>query len=132
MSFARQVQAFAVKSEKALDQTVRAITFSLFREVVQRTPVLDGFLKGSWQVTVGSPASANVMRADPTGNGVISQIVANAGGFGTTTYMTTLMPYAQRIEYDGWSHTKAPAGMVRIAFARIETIVANAARANKV
>ena len=132
MSFARQVQAFAVKSEKALDQTVRAITFSLFREVVQRTPVDSGRLKGNWQVSLNAPAAGTLATLDPNGGSTLSRIVAGIGGLGTRTYLTNNLSYAQRIEYDGWSHTKAPSGMVRVSFARIDNIVAQAARANRV
>ncbi|WP_162455859.1 hypothetical protein [Pseudoxanthomonas kalamensis] len=46
--------------------------------------------------------------------------------------MANNLPYANRIEYDGWSHTKAPAGMVRVSFARIRQIVSKAVRDNKV
>ena len=131
MSFARQVQTFAVKSEEALDQTVRAITFSLFREVVQRTPVDTGRLKGNWQVSTGAPAGGTLGTLDPSGGATLGRIVAGIGGAGSTTFLTNNLPYAQRIEYDGWSATKAPAGMVRVSFARIDNIVAQAARANR-
>jgi len=33
--------------------------------------------------------------------------------------MSNNLPYAYKIEYDGWSHTKAPKGMVRKNFIRI-------------
>ena len=132
MSFARDVAAFAVKSEKALDQTVRAITFSLFREVVQRTPVDSGRLKGNWIVSQGSPVRTTTEATDPSGSRTIAAIAGGIGGLGTVNFLANSLSYAERIEYDGWSSVKAPSGMVRIAFARIETIVANAARANRV
>ena len=145
MSFARQVRAFAVKSEKALDQTVRAITFSLFREVVQRTPVgepsrwkspapagyVGGRLKGNWQVSIGSPAVGTLETIDATGTATVGKIAAGIGGFGTVTYLTNNLSYAMPIEYDGWSSI-ARQGMVRVSFARIDNIVAQAARANRV
>jgi len=132
MNFARQVKSFNVKTEKALDQTVRAITFSLFREVVQRTPVDTGRLKGNWQVSIGAPASGTLATNDPSGGATLGKIVAGIGGAGSTTFLANNLAYAQRIEYDGWSHTKAPAGMVRVSFARIDSIVAKAAQANRV
>ena len=132
MTFAREVTLFAKKAEASTDKAVRAITFSLFREVVQRTPVDTGRLKGNWQVSQGAPATGTLTTLDPTGGGVLTKIMAGVGGLGTVNYMVNNLEYAQRIEYDGWSHTKAPSGMVRIAFARIDNIVAQAARANRV
>lgn len=132
MSFARDVAAFAVKSEKALDQTVRAITFGLFREVVQRTPVDTGRLKGNWQVSQGSPARGALESNDPSGGRTITAIAGGIGGAGTVSFLANNLAYAERVEYDSWSKTKAPAGMVRVSFARIDAIVAQAARANRV
>lgn len=132
MSFARQVQRFTAKTEKALDKTVRAITFALFREVIMRSPVDTGRLRGNWQTTVNSAATTTVTRDDKTGAGPIAEVLANGGGWGSKTFLANNLPYAGRIEFDGWSHTKAPAGMVRVSFARIQRIVAKAARDNKV
>ena len=132
MSFASDVQRFSVKAEKAVDKTVRAITFALFREVIQRTPVDTGRLKGNWQTTVNAPATTVLTRDDVIGGRAISEIVSNGGGWGSKTFLTNNLPYAERIEFDGWSHTKAPAGMVRVSFARITAIVGKAARENRV
>lgn len=132
MSFARDVQTFAQKAEKALDKTVRAVTFSLFREVIQRTPVDTGRLKGNWQTSTGSPVTTTLTRTDPTGATTIAAIWSGMGGLGSVSYMSNALPYAARIEYDGHSSVKAPAGMVRVSMARIHSIVQKAARDNKV
>jgi len=132
MTFSADVARFAVKSEKAVDQTVRAITFALFSEVVQRTPVDTGRLKGNWQVSQGSAATGTLTSTDKDGGTTTAKIAAGMGGWGSVTYLANNLPYAQRIEFDGWSHTKAPAGMVRVSFARINQIVASAVRKHKV
>lgn len=132
MSFARDVAKFNEKAKVATDKTVRAITFALFREVIQRTPVDTGRLKGNWQTTVNAPATTTIMRDDPSGGKATMEVISNGGGWGSVTYLTNNLPYAHRIEFDGWSHTKAPAGMVRVSLARINSIVAKAARDNKV
>lgn len=132
MTFAADVRRFTAKSEKAVDKTVRAITFALFREVIMRTPVDTGRLKGNWQASVGAPATVTLEATDKGGGKTIGSMAAAIGGWGSTTYLTNNLPYAQRIEFDGWSHTKAPAGMVRPAFARIQAIVRAATRENKV
>lgn len=132
MSFATEMREITLKANGAVDKTVRAATIALFREVIQRTPVDTGRLRGNWQTTTGSPAYGIAERFDKTGAVAFGEALAKIGGAGSITYLTNNLPYAQRIEYDGWSHTKAPAGMVRVSFARIESIVEAAARANKV
>ena len=132
MSFARDVARFSEKAKVATDKTVRAITFALFREVIQRTPVLDGQLKGNWQTTVNAPATGTVTTTDKSGARTIASVATGMGGWGSVTYLTNNLPYAHRIEFDGWSHTKAPAGMVRVSFVRVQSIVRKATRENKV
>lgn len=138
MSFASQMRAFTNKAEGAVDKTVKSITFALFREVVMRTPVDSGRLKGNWQTTIGAPAtSEDSGRTDTTPKWKIAassdwDILNKAGGVGTVTYLTNNLPYAHRIEFDGWSKVKAPEGMIRVSLARINAIVAKATRDNKV
>lgn len=43
-------------------------------------------------------------------------------------FFTNNLPYAERIEYDGWSRFKAPQGMVRKNVVRWDDIVAAKAR----
>lgn len=132
MTFAADVRRFTAKSEKAVDKTVRAITFALFREVIMRTPVDSGRLKGNWQASVNAPATGTVTTTDKSGAVTIASMAAGIGGWGSQTYLANNLPYAHRIEFDGWSHTKAPAGMARVSLARINAIVAKATRENKV
>lgn len=128
MTFAADIRRFTDKAEKDTDKVVRAVTFGLFREVIQRTPVLDGELKGGWQATQQAPAVSDVTFTDKNGTATIARMAAGIGGWGSITYLTNLKPYAHRIEWEGWSHTKSPQGMVRISLRRIESIVRSAAR----
>lgn len=132
MTFATQVRNFTTKAEKATDKTIRAITFALFREVIMRTPVDTGRLKGNWQATQSAPATGTVTVDDKSGGKTVVAMAAAIGGWGSVSYLSNNLPYAHRIEFDGWSHTKAPEGMVRKSLARINAIVAKAARDNKV
>lgn len=132
MAFAQQVRNFTTKAEAATDKTIRAITFALFREVIMRTPVDTGRLKGNWQTSQGAPVTGTVTTTDPSGGKAIVAMAAAIGGWGSVSYLANNLPYAHRVEYDGWSHTKAPAGMVRVSLARINAIVAKATRDNKV
>lgn len=131
MSFASDVRRFTLKTEQALDKTTRAITFALFRSVIQDTPVDTGRLKGNWQVSTGAPITGTVTTTDRTGSVTIASMSTAIGGWGDITFMTNNLPYAEPIEY-GHSHTKAPEGMVRKNMARIQHIVAAEARKNRV
>lgn len=132
MTFAADIRRFTDRTEQAIDRTVRAITLSLFSEVVQRTPVDTGRLKGNWQVSQGAPKGGTLTSTDKNGGTTIAAIAAGMGGWGSETFLSNNLPYAHRIEFDGWSHTKAPAGMVRVSFARIRNIVAAEARRHRV
>jgi hypothetical protein len=41
---------------------------------------------------------------------------------GQTIYITNSLPYAYRLEYEGWSKVKTPAGMVRVTLAELNSI----------
>jgi len=132
MSFATELKEITLKANAATDKTIRATTLALFREVIFRTPVDTGRLKGNWQTSVGTPANGVTDRTDKTGALAFAEAAAQIGGMGSVTYLANNLPYAHRIEYDGWSHTKAPEGMVRVSFARIDAIVRKAVAGNKV
>jgi hypothetical protein len=130
MSFASDVAKFAKKAGKSVDETGRAIVLELFGSVIKDTPVDTGRARGNWQTTIGSPASGVVDRdgAAPA----LSEMTGQAASFGgNTIYLSNRLPYIYRLEYDGWSD-QAPYGMVRKNVARIQKIVAKAARDNKV
>lgn len=46
-------------------------------------------------------------------------------------YLRNNLPYAYRIEYEGWSKVKAPEGMVRRNVARFRRILNEAVRENR-
>lgn len=128
MSFSSQVRQFATQAQKDTDTVIRAITLNLFAGTVRSTPVDTGRLKGNWQVSQNAPVTGTLTTTDKSGAQTIANIAAGLGGWGSVTYLANNLPYAYRIEFDGWSHTKAPAGMVRINMARVQQHVRAAAR----
>ena len=125
------VEKFAVKSMKDAIRTRRAIIIALFSSVVMDTPVLTGRLRGNWQLTEGSPASGTLAREDKSGGATLSEINKLAKGTDGEQFLANNLPYAETIEYDGWSWQKAPDGMVRRNVVRIEQIVEEQTRNNK-
>lgn len=110
----------------------RGVMIKLFGAVIKDTPVgtsnpkrgyTGGRLRGNWTFTKGTPEKVRrVGFDDPTArvNLAINKDVTEAD---ETCYLTNNMPYAGRIEYDGWSHTKAPEGMVRRNLVRVASLL---------
>jgi len=129
VSFSGDIAAFADKAGESLDNTVRMVTLELFGSVIRSTPVDTGRARGNWQTTVGSPAGGELgIRSE---SAAIAELEQNCGKVGEVTYMANNLPYIKRLE-EGWSTQSPPHAMVRANFTRIESIVANAARQNKV
>ena len=146
MSFASDMEAYAKKAGLSLNQTVISVALELYGSVIKDTPADTGRARGNWQCSIGSPKSG-VLSGDsesetetpaPNGDGpktaAAIQEVRNVALKllpDQTIFLTNNLPYIRRLEYDGWS-SQSPAGMVRKNVARIQSIVAKAARDNKV
>jgi hypothetical protein len=150
-SFSLQVAKWAEKTKGDIDQNCRAITLALFTDIIKNTPTDTGRARGNWMTTVDAPATSVVDRLDPSGTAAIAGVIANQGGAGKVTWLTNNLPYIQQLEFGGYpdpvkrgswfkrsrkngpGHYEilseggysrlAPAGMVRIALARIQTIM---------
>ena len=129
MTFSADIARFAEKAGESLDRTVRMVTLELFSAVIKSTPVDEGRARGNWQTTTGSPASGELdIRSEAA---TLAELKANVGGAGKVTYLANNLPYIYRLEM-GWSTKKAPKGMVRKNFTRIESMISKAARENRV
>ena len=129
MSFTSQLKAFTDKTEKNGDKIFRGTCISLFTNIVKRTPVDTGRLRGNWQTDVNKPKAGEVSRL---GQGAaLSEVVSEASkaSLGDSVYMVNNLPYAKKIE-EG-SSTQAPLGMVRIAVVEFERELKRQARAVK-
>lgn len=123
MSFSVDVSKWAEKTGEDMSEANGNIIMALFTGVILDTPVLEGRLRNNWIPTEGKPSSTTLDAPDPSGGAAIARaqkavnIMDKEKEF--SVYLTNNLPYAHRIEYDGWSHTKAPAGMVRKNLNRI-------------
>lgn len=123
MSFSLDVGNWAEKAGEDAAEANEMIVLSLMRGVIMETPVLEGRLRGNWIATKNKPSTATRKQPDPSGRAT----VARAENFverqdlseDFSIYLTNNLPYAHRIEYDGWSREKAPTGMVRNNLTRI-------------
>lgn len=126
--FESQLRGFGVKALDKVDKVRRASVLELFKLVIMATPVDTGRLRGNWQTTINSPAGAATTRDDPNGAAALAEAMANLGSLADVVWFTNNLPYAERIEYEGWSR-QAPEGMVRRHIAQWQRIVSTKAQA---
>lgn len=113
MSFAAKMHGFAIKTTREVEAVKRVVAIKLFGAIIEDTPVLTGRLRGNWQTTIRSPALDELpIRDGSAAMDDVAKVAGEAKGDDTIIFRNNL-PYAARIEFEGWSHTKAPQGMVR-------------------
>lgn len=91
-SFAAQLQAWANKTERRLEDVDRAFKLELFNQVVLTTRVDTGRLRGNWQVSTGAPAVTEIERFQKAG-GLQAGEVAKIQPF-SSTWLSNNLPYA--------------------------------------
>lgn len=128
MDFSDSIKRFAEAANKNVLNVRRAVGMKLFSAVILDTPVDTGRLRGNWQASVGSPKEGQVgVRSAADATNEVTQAVLSVHG-DQALILRNNLPYAYRIEYEGWSHTKAPAGMMRINIARFDSLLGEAVR----
>jgi len=128
MRFEAGITKWVGKTLRGTEEIRKNIILELFSSVILDTPVLEGRLRGNWQISSGSAKSGTIEVTDPTGATTVKKVEAFTKGLSpekSAVFLTNNLPYAHRIEYDGWSHTKAPAGMVRKNFIRVSQNLKN-------
>ena len=128
-SFSQQIGQFKVGSLASAERFRRGVVLKLFGAVILDTPVDTGRLRGNWRTSQDDPALDPIERDDKGGAAAIAEVQNNMGDGthkSTSTFLANNLPYAARIEYEGYSKVKAPQGMVRKNVARIEQILTKA------
>jgi hypothetical protein len=125
MTFALNISKLVKKYNGNVDKAVRTTGFELVRRVVNKTPVDTGRLRGNWQATIDAPATGTIELEDKAGQATIqSAMPAIKQMTGRVFWLSNNLPYARRIEYEGHSSIKAPAGMVRVSIAELQDSLA--------
>ena len=133
MSFADDLKKFAKATNRTITDTLVGTVQELAVRVVQRSPVDTGRFRGNWQVGDGGPDTRTDSDFDkqPLGS------APSGGSFarwndqlegvlpGTVIYITNSLPYARRLEYEGYSK-QAPSGMVRVTLTEYSQIIKTA------
>nr|DAS95242.1 MAG TPA: tail component [Caudoviricetes sp.] len=125
----RQIENFSAKAQEKALKIFKKSVIDLTSDIISDTPVDTGRLKNNWFPSVGVVSTeATEATANEAGDRANS-FVSNQLALDKTFYFTNNLPYAFRIEFEGWSKNKAPQGMVRRNAIRWKQIVKRAARA---
>ena len=120
-NFALDLGKFAQKAGKNADKAVKKVCFDLTSAIIFDTPVDTGRLRANWQASIGIPLLSTLDSTDKSGNDTLASTMAAINkAAGNIFYLTNNLPYAYRIEFEGWSKVKAPKGMVRINFENVK------------
>jgi hypothetical protein len=122
MSFGSNLESFAEQAILDIERRRRATILQLFTAVIKDTPVSDektspkaahGLLRSNWQTTIGMPAAEPLPKRNESN--AIAEIRHRVLSLvdDSDVWFVNRLPYACRVEYEGWSHTKAPEGMLR-------------------
>ena len=101
----------------------------LTSDIISDTPVDTGRLKNNWFPSVGAASEQTTEATANEAGDRANSFVNNQLALDKTFYFTNNLPYALRIEFEGWSKVKAPQGMVRRNAIRWKQIVKRAANA---
>lgn len=130
--FEDAVRKWAQHTGGSLEHVATASFLDVASGVIQDTPVDKGQLRANWRVGIDAPATGQLDITDPSGQMAQADLAAKAPNiFGRLVYFTNNLPYARRIEYEGYSSIKAPQGMLRININRFTDAVEKAIRESK-
>lgn len=134
---------FAKKTLQRADRLIRAVGIKTFSAVIRDTPVGDpdlwkvnegktkpkppagyvgGRLRANWRCSLGMPDTSTDESTDRNRGLVAVNDVCQTADRKKTLWLSNSLPYAYRIEYEGWSR-QAPEGMVRRNVTRIKRII---------
>jgi hypothetical protein len=97
-SFKSSLADWLDRTDGKLDALVRQCAQQLSQQVVEDTPVDTGFLRGSWQPSIGEPASGADASTNAYPASEISLVVAELRA-GDKFFLINNCPYARRLEY---------------------------------
>lgn len=124
MSFSVDLTRWIEKANGNVDKVLRQTVLLAAQGIVQRSPVDTGRFRANWQFSVNEPDLSTSWNVDPSGSITMARVQGQIAGIkaGPDAYLTNSLPYAHRLEFDGWS-SQAPNGMVRITLAGLQASV---------
>lgn len=116
MGWTNRPTNFSLEVVKNATATQKKITGETIRQVVIRSPIMDGEFRASHRVTVGKPQAGYDKGFDLAGGATIAKglgVVATLK-LGGLVYIQTLSPYGLKLEH-GFSK-QAPQGIYALTF----------------
>ncbi len=117
---ARRIEKAKIKH----DLFVKKLTIDLLTRIVLKSPVDTGRFRANWVVGNAAINRSTSEATDKSGSSTITSGTYEINSIninGQTIYVTNSLPYAYRLEYDGWSQ-QAPAGMVRLSIIEMDAV----------
>jgi hypothetical protein len=115
-------------SEKKVEEVVKDVAVDLVVNLVVRSPVDSGRFRKNWNVAINEINYQTDFEVQNTAVQRSVKVVENYR-LGDTINITNSLPYAARLEYEGWSK-QAPDGMVMLTLLEYPQIMRR--RAQKV
>jgi hypothetical protein len=117
--FADQIREESLKIMKGNERTMRRAAIAAFGMIIKETPVDKGRLRSNWfcSGSEGDNSVSDVVISESQSVMNMTNKVASLRDW-SMFILTNNLPYAERIEYQGWSDL-APAGVVRVSLARV-------------
>lgn len=125
----RQIEGFSARAQEKVLKIFKKSVIDLTSDIISDTPVDTGRLKNNWFPSVGAASEQTTEATANEAGDRAEKCAQNELTLDKTFYFTNNLPYAFRIEFEGWSKVKAPQGMVRRNAIRWKQIVKRAARA---
>ena len=141
--FRLALHAFAAKAKENAELVVRKTVIDIGKSLVLMSPVgnpdlwknpppkgyVGGRFRANWQHGYNQVQAGQIDARDAGGGDTIAGLRSSidaADAFGVH-YIVNSLPYARRLEYEGWS-SQAPAGMVGITTVRFQEFINKAAQ----
>lgn len=102
------------------ENAIKAAIVGLCGDIISDTPVDTGRLKNNWFPSVDATSTETTEQTADTARARLETAVSQEYKLDKVFYFTNNLPYAYRIEFEGWSK-KAPQGMVRRNIVRWNT-----------
>lgn len=120
-AFEKQLGKWGKKLKGITNKKFRAVSLQALKMVMQKSPVDQGTFRGNWNVGLNNIN----LSVDTDYKGEGKKYSVDSGAFaaesvvigrvvlGDTVNISNALPYANRIEFYGWSD-QAPSGVVRV------------------
>jgi hypothetical protein len=120
--FRRNIAKRVDKASRKLEMAMQAVLVEIDARLVNMSPVDTGRFRANWYAGNGN---INYTTTENTTKRTNETEIKALKITGQTVFLTNSLPYAYRLEYEGWSK-QAPSGMVRITVAEMSQIIREA------